>query len=141
MRIVVRGHHLPGRTFCGDEDPRENVHVALQVGRHPEGLVAGDAGEAEWRTDVTIVERDGLRDFRGPAVQGKRGARFLYLTWGEVDGPAFTMFRRAKLMLDHIPDLDKDPAEAIATVDLTDVAGGPTCGRLHPPYLRWEGVA
>ena len=55
--------------------------------------------------EVQVVDPTGVDgpDFRGPAVQGKRGERFLYLTWGDV-GPdgEFEMFRRAKLMLDRV---------------------------------------
>ena len=139
---------MPGKTFCGDE-AWDNVHVGLQVGRDPTGLVPGDADSATWRAEVTIVERDGLRDFRGPAVQGRKGERFLYLTWGQLDRDdarcsevtqfaAFTMFRRAKLMLEDVPGLDTSPAKVIATVDLSDDRGGPRCGRLKPPAIQWE---
>ncbi len=52
------------------------------------------------------VDRAGSMDWRGPVVQGKRGERFVYLTWvsRRPDG-SFEMFRRAKLMLDRV-----DPA-------------------------------
>jgi hypothetical protein len=40
----IRGHHLPGQR-CG---PYSDVHVGLQVRRDPEGLVPGDAEQAEW---------------------------------------------------------------------------------------------
>ncbi len=149
MQVVIRGHQLPGRTFTGDQT-WDNVHVALQVGRDPAGLVPGDAPAATWRAEVTVVERDGLRDFRGPAVQGKKGERFLYIAWGHVenavenaggsavDSARFTMFRRAKLMLDDVPRLETNPATVTAYVDLTDDSGGPRCGRLKPPALSWE---
>ena len=56
-----------------------------------------------WTVDVEVVRTDGALDFRGPAVQGRRGERFVYLTWGNVDADGgFEMFRRAKLMLDRI---------------------------------------
>jgi hypothetical protein len=81
----------------------ENVHVAVQVRRDPEGLVAGDAPSAEWRVDITVADDKGALDFKGPAVHGKKGERFLYLTWGDVDAAgAFHMFRRAKLMLNRV---------------------------------------
>jgi hypothetical protein len=142
VQVVIRGHRLPGRTFRGDE-AWDNVHVALQVGRDPAGLVPGDADSATWRAEVTIVERDGFRDFRGPAVQGKKGERFLYLTWGQIDSDskAFTMFRRAKLLLDDVPALETSPATVVASVDLTDDRGCPRCGRLKPPAIQWEPQA
>jgi uncharacterized protein DUF5990 len=125
MRLVIRGHNLPGRQ-CG---PYSNVHVGLQVKREPEELVPADAAAAEWVTDISTDKQD----FRGPAVQGKRGARFVYLTWGTVDDGTFTMFRRAKLML---ADLPAGRDEVVVEVDLTDERGMPRCARLSPPGLR-----
>jgi hypothetical protein len=129
VRVVITGRRLPGRN-CGGY---RNVHVGLQVGSRPDGLVAGDAAEARWEADVRVVEIDDERDFRGPAVHGKRGERFLYLTWGEFDGRDFAMFRRAKLMLADVPRADEVHAE----VDLTDDRGMPCCARLHDPVIRW----
>src|SRR5215207_71491 len=93
LTVVVEGHNFPGAS-CG---PNHNVHVGLQVGSDPSGLVSGSAAGATWSTDVRVVDVDQGHDFRGKAVHGKRAERFLYLTWGEVDGEHFTMFRRAKL--------------------------------------------
>ncbi len=76
------------------------------------------------------------RDFSGPAVHGRRGERFLYLTWGEYDGHEFSMFRRAKLMLADVPVAD----EVVADVDLTDESGLPCCARLHEPVIRWSAA-
>ena len=130
MRVVIKGHRLPGRT-CGRYN---DVHVALQVGSRPDGLVPGDADEATWTTDVHVIENDSDRDFRGPAVHGRRGERFLYLTWGEFDGREFAVFRRAKLLLDDLPYGDC----AVADVDLTDPDGMPCCARVRPPAVRWR---
>src|SRR6185436_19429671 len=107
-----------------DGSPLENVHVGVQMKREPSALVRADALAAHWDLDVDVVHTDTGLDFRGPAVQGKRGERFLYLTWGEVhsDG-VFEMFRRAKLMLNRIDAGLIDSAVAngglAATVDLT----------------------
>jgi Family of unknown function (DUF5990) len=120
----------------------ENVHVGVQVRREAAHLIRADEPEASWDLDVEIIRRDGL-DFRGPAVQGKRGDRFIYLTWGDV-GPdgSFEMFRRAKLMLDRIePQLIESAMEAgrlDATVDLTGHDGGPLCARVDPPAVSWS---
>lgn len=136
MLLEIRGHHFPGRSWHLDDGPCDNVHVGIQVRREPAELVPGDSETAVWRTDVEVIERDARPDFRGPAVQGVRGSRFVYLTWGNV-GPdgAFTMFRRAKLMLDDLPVAD----HVVATVDLTDECGGPRCARLRPPALHVVG--
>jgi hypothetical protein len=66
-------------------------------------------------------------------VQGKKGERFVYLTWGIVEGGSFSMFRRAKLMLAHLP---ADADEVTVDVDLTDECGMPRCARLRPPATR-----
>ncbi len=144
VEIVIRGHHLPGRDFRNAGVPIHNVHVGLQVRQEPVGLVRADVPTAEWRVDVRVSVGDDDRfDFRGPAVHGPRGDRFLYLTWGDVDlDGRFTMFRRAKLMLDRIePTLVRRAlAESLCltgTIDLTDSYGGPRCARVDPPALVW----
>jgi hypothetical protein len=90
-----------------------------------------------------VVNDDGL-DFRGPAVHGRRGERFLYLTWGNVeeDG-SFRMFRRAKLMLGDVdPTIVRRAADTGAAlradVHLTDGRGGPMCARVRPPAIGWS---
>ncbi len=115
-------------------DPLD-IHVGVQVRRDPGDLVAADAESATWEVEVEVVDRDGEPDFRGPAVQGRRGERFVYLTWGEGTGEAFTMFRRAKLMLADVPDPSR--AAVTARVDLTDEKGMPRCARLREPALTW----
>ena len=136
MRIVIEGRQLPGRRFCD----ATNVHVVLQVGREPFGPVPADSSSARWEIDVRRVDGD----FRGPAVHGKRHERHLYVTWGDVDsGGGFSMFRRAKLMLDPLPerllaDAERPGHALVATVDLTDQRGGPRCARVDPPAVRWS---
>ena len=145
MRIVIEGFELPGRRFCDpDGSALPNVHVGVQVRADPSELVSGDASEARWELDVKVEEQpDGSFDFRGPAVHGRRGDRFLYLTWGNVDvGGGFHMFRRAKLMLDRInPKLvataERQALPLIGTIRLTDQRGGPRCARVDPPDLTW----
>jgi hypothetical protein len=144
VRVAITGVNLPGRVFCSpDGEALENVHVGVQLGREPAQLVRADHSEARWELDVEVVRKDGALDFRGPAVQGKRGDRFIYLTWGEVGANAeFDMFRRAKLMLDRIdPGLVESAVETgrlAATVDLTGGDGGPRCARVDPPAVAWS---
>jgi hypothetical protein len=144
VRVAITGVDLPGRSFCpAGGDAMTNVHVGVQVGRDPAQLVRADQREAHWELEVEVVRKDGALDFRGPAVQGKRGDRFIYLTWGEVGANAeFAMFRRAKLMLDRIdPGLVESAVQTgclAATVHLTGGDGGPRCARVDPPAVAWS---
>jgi len=145
VRIAIHGKNLPGRNWRAGDENRENVHVGVQEHADPVGLVAGDAASAAWEIDVAVVvgANDQL-DFKGPAVHGRRGERFLYLTWGELGrDETFHMFRRAKLMLNAVdPDLvfaaDGRDGTLIAEIDLTDDRGGPRCARVDPPALTWR---
>jgi hypothetical protein len=146
MRVEITGVNLPGRTFCRpDGSAMPNVHVGVQVGRDPAQLVRADAPEVHWHVDVDVVRSSGVVDFRGTAVQGKRGERFIYLTWGDVASTGqFEMFRRAKLMLDRIdPDVIERAMQSgclEAVVDLTGGDGGPRCARVDPPAIEWRAA-
>src|SRR5258705_6859294 len=91
---------------------------------------------------IEVVVREGGLDFRGAAMQGGPGARFVYLTWGDVpEDDSFTMFRRAKLMLADLEPLIAgagDTRQVIARVDLTDERGGPPRAQPTPPALHPE---
>jgi Family of unknown function (DUF5990) len=145
VRVVIEGFDLPGRTFCNSDGSRlDDVRVGVQVGREPRDLVAGDAANARWELDVSVVTGpDGSLDFKGPPVHGKRGDRFLYLTWGDVDGMGhFHMFRRAKLMLNRVDErlvreAEQHQRRLVGKVRLTDSRGGPQCARVDPPDLQW----
>lgn len=142
MQIVIRGHHLPGTWFRDAGVPIHNVHVGVQIGDRPDRLVAGDAESAEWVLEVRVRRTDDGLDVTGPGVHGRRGERFVYLTWGDV-GQVFNMFRRAKLMLGAVDPALVDEAESsdrplVATIDLIDRYGGPVCGRVGPPALTWS---
>ena len=134
LQILVRGTDPPGRTFASYGD----VHVGVQVGRDPAGLVPADTPSPEWPLTVRVVDGD----FRGPAVHGKKGDRFLYVTWVDKVGEHFHGFRRGKLMLDRIdPKVVATAVERgltlVATVSLTDEKGGPRCARYDPPAIAW----
>jgi hypothetical protein len=139
LRIV--GRNLPGLRW----ESHQRVHVGVQKGQAVVSLIPGSAEEVI--CDLTLdVEADGEGsfDFRGPFAQGKRGERFIYLSWGDV-GPdgQFVMFRRAKLWLSAIDT--RDLIEALernavieARLDLTDAKGGPICASVRPPAVEWR---
>ncbi|MFI6943105.1 DUF5990 family protein [Streptomyces sp. NPDC050418] len=136
LRLRLVGRDLPGRS-CGSYD---DVHVAVQRGRDPEGPVAGDAGGAVWEFTVgTVTTADGTVDFRGPYVHGRREARFLYLTWGELpQGGEFAMFRRAKIFFADLPDALVESGAAEGSLPLTDECGMPLCAAVRPPLISWR---
>jgi hypothetical protein len=145
VRIRVEGRDLPGR---GDGPAAaalrlRNVHVGVQRKAEVVSLFAAWAESAVWELDVTAREVDGLLDVGGPFVHGRPGARFLYLSWGNVDGEAFEMFRRAKLMFGDIPTpllraAFEDGGGVLAgELGLTDPYGDPACARVRPPDIVW----
>lgn len=133
MILRIEGINLPGRSCGGDHD---DVHVGVQRKQEVIEQVRGDAKSATWTFEVaTKVDADGNRDFGGPFVHGKKGQRFVYLSWGDGSGESFMMFRRAKLMLNDAPVSD---GTVVARVHLTDGKGMPMCARLKPPALAWS---
>lgn len=137
MIVRVAGTNLPGRSWsCYG-----NIHVGVQRKAEAVDLVPGDAGVAQWAFEVD-VKADG--DFRGPYVQGRRGERFVYLSWGAVDAAGtFAMFGRAKLMLGAVdPEIvraaDVPGHTLLATLALTAGDGGPRRAAVRPPAISWS---
>jgi hypothetical protein len=139
LRIV--GRRLPGSNWSG----RSGIHVGVQRGGEVVGLVTGDAADAVFDIDLDIVAgTDGEPDFRGPYVHGRRGERFVYLSWGEVDDQGgFTMFRRLKLHLS--PLVEQESPERVlaarriqAVLELTDTRGRPLAASVRPPWVTWR---
>lgn len=151
MLVRIEASELPGRE-CGQE-PGEpgyrNVHVGVQRKDRPGeilGLHPGDAASAAWDLEVDAARKETGWDFRGPYVQGRPGGRFVYLSWGTVDGDgAFAMFRRAKLWFDGVaPDVMEAAAGnglLLARLGLTDARGEPLCATVRPPLVRWTAPA
>jgi len=148
MRIRIEGSNLPGRNCVADGNfpGYDNIHVGLQRRNPPNEVVdlyPGDSPVAVWTFDATVVAAPLRPDIRGPYIQGGPGQRFIYLSWGTVDGEStFIMFRRAKLVLADIG------AEIIAAaghsgsltarLGLTDAEGQPVCARIRPPAVEWS---
>jgi len=151
MRIRIDAVDLPGRTCrapapaAADAPVYGNIHVAVQRRDRPAELLEpqpGDAASATWTLECTADSSPTGTDVKGPYIQDRLGRRFVYLSWGTVDeAGVFTMFRRAKLMLDVIP------ADVLATaardgllvgrLALTDPCGDPVCARVEPPRITW----
>ncbi|MFJ8039086.1 DUF5990 family protein [Kitasatospora sp. NPDC096147] len=148
MQIHLEAHDLPGRDCPpgpGFPGYREILVGLQRKGRADELLdpVPGDAPSARWTAECTAK---GLDDLTGPYVQGRPGARFLYLTWTGVT-PTGTreLFRRAKLMLDGVPP--EVLRQALTTghltgrLGLTDRLGHPLCAAVRPPLMSWTAAS
>jgi hypothetical protein len=139
LRIRIVGTQLPGRV-CGE---MSDVCVGLQVGQQVEQVVPADVARAVFEADVALT----AGDLRGPAIHGKRGERFLYLSWAGVPGGAQdgARFRRAKLQLDAVPAklLAEAAARGVleAELPLTDAQGMPRCASVRPPRITWRASA
>jgi hypothetical protein len=140
----IEGRELPGRGAgpAAEALRLRNVHVGMQRKAEVVSLFPASAEAATWELDVTAREVDGLLDVGGPWVHGRPGARFLYLSWGNVDGERFEMFRRAKLMFGDIPTAMlraayEEGGVLVGALGLTDRWGDPTCARVRPPDIVW----
>lgn len=137
---------MPGRSCepAGAGEWYENIHVGVQRRNEVIDMIPGDAEHAKWSLAIaTKTADDGTTDFGGPFVHGRRGDRFLYLSWGTVD-PEFRMFRRAKL---HFADCDADVLMAAVRqgnlacrVRMSDRCGEPRCARVRPPDAVWAAA-
>jgi hypothetical protein len=153
MRIRIDAVDLPGLARSASADGRvpayRNLHVAVQRRDRPGELLGpqpGDAPSATWTLECATSPSPTGIEIKGPYVQDRLGRRFLYLSWCTVDeSGTFTMFRRAKLMLDVIP-ADVLAAAArdgllVGRLGLTDEQGGPLCARVEPPRITWTAAA
>jgi hypothetical protein len=147
MLIRIEAHDLPGRS-CGPSPERPEGHHGIEVGVQRKnkpgelmGQVSADAESVTWELEATPVPSS-PSDFRGPYVSGPPGGRFIYLSWVVVEEPrSFEMFRRAKIMLDGVPDPVMAAAQAsgvlVGRLGLTDPKGNPTCAAVRPPLIEW----
>ena len=144
MQIRIEGRDLPGHRAGPQADALRlgNVHVGVQRRQEVVGRVPAWAPSASWAFEVAGREIDDLLDVGGPWVHGRPGARFLYLSWGAVDGPAFAMFRRAKLLFGDVPTAllrgaYEEAGVLTAELALTDGHGDPLSARVRPPAVVW----
>lgn len=148
MLILIEGTDLPGRgshPVPDFPDGHYNIHVAVQGRKGQQdlfGLVPADVSAAHWEIEAKVTSPTPL-DLRGPQIHGSPGHRFVYLTWGVVDDAgSFTMFRRAKLCFDAVPDnvqaLAVERGRLVGRLGLTDDKGGPLCAAVRPPRIDWS---
>lgn len=150
VRIRIEAFDLPGHARATGGGPgRADVRVGVQRRGAPGEILdpqPGDAAAALWTLECRTLDGPGGVDITGPHVQGRPGARFIYLSWGTVDAAGgFTMFRRAKLMLDALsPDMVAAAVRSgvlLARLGLTDTRGEPLCAAVRPPAVTWSAAS
>ncbi|HTD74360.1 MAG TPA: DUF5990 family protein [Steroidobacteraceae bacterium] len=129
-------------------DPPPNILWALQLGQ--DEMVeptASTKSRISFDFTVEVVEDSSPAGFRlrGPAVQGKRGGRFVYLRIGAYAGQAgTTMGRRAKIGLEGISRKLVEAAKAKRSGVLeaqfagTDRKGEPACATVPLLGTGWQ---
>ena len=137
MLIRIEGYDVPSGAGS-------HLRVGVQRLKAVEQLATTDTDLRTWDLEATVHrDADGAIDLRGPYVHGRRGDRFLYLSWGTTDsGGNITMFRRAKLMLAAVDDMVVEAAETggrplVGRLSLTGRDGTPVCAAVRPPAIAW----
>lgn len=99
----------------------------------------------EFQTMVDVV-RTGRSDvdFTGTHVHGRRGDRFVYISWGLPDQTEpFVMFARAKIKLANVPGelielAVHEGVVLIAEIQATNSRGQPASGTIKRPEILWR---
>ncbi|MGI9614702.1 MAG: DUF5990 family protein [Acidimicrobiales bacterium] len=123
--------------------PEHGVAFGLQHKRGEVDPVPATSTSA-FEFQLEIFSNDaGTFDFRGDYVNGRRGDRFVYLSWG-VPGEAepFVMFARAKIKLGDIPTellqaAVKKGTDLECRLEATNAKGQPASGTIRPPAVGW----
>ncbi len=114
-------------------DGRSDIRATLQTKDSHEVGASAEQNSVKWTTEITTkTAADGALDFAGPAVHGKRGERFFYLSWSGDKNGRREMFRRIKI---HLRDVTPAQLARVATTGGTLLArvhavakdGGPAC--------------
>lgn len=150
LDFQILGRNLPGISFTESQGAlvhREPVYLGIQRKNEVIDLVPGNARRAVFSFQVDVISNSTARlDFRGPFVHGKKGDRFLYLSWGDLrkDG-SFSMFRRAKLRLSQIDGRDLQTVLSSHStcmvrcrINLKGEDGGPICGSIVQKKSEWR---
>ena len=120
--------------------PDSPIQATLQLGR--DQYVEGELGHDAVAFQIEVEAQHGAEDpdFFGKLVHGKRGERFLYVSWAAhpEDGGTPHRFRRLKLYLspvvrkgwssDGISWTQVREGRASVAVSGRDAEGGPACG-------------
>jgi len=143
MTVRIVGHSLPGLNAAN----RRNLHIGVQRGAEAVDLAPADARTVTFTIPVRLeMDATARLDFRGPSVHGKPGARFLYLTWGDIaeDG-RFEMVQRLKIGLSGLDEAmiaaAREPGVVLqGSLGLTDQRGRPMSASVPAGRIDWAVV-
>ena len=130
--------------------PPANISWAVQLGRSDLLMpVKRSKDRLEFEVLLELVSTaGGEAKVRGPAVQGPRGGRFLYLASGTRAGDVMSPWnRRAKISLETLPRdaIRNRPAgaavELAGEINGTAKDGGPACASVPLIGKAWALVA
>ena len=119
------------------------VRFGLQTGSVVDDHVRATS-TAAFNTEIEIVGGEAGRDFRGRHVHGRKGDRFLYLSWGAPDASEpFVMFTRAKIKLGDVPtelldEVTTRDGVLVCGLQATNDRGLPVSGSIRPPAVGWR---
>ncbi|MBC7891478.1 MAG: hypothetical protein H7Y12_04620, partial [Sphingobacteriaceae bacterium] len=106
LKIQVMCHHLPGAKVLGAPTQNyENVFLGMQEGDTVVGAEPASRERVVFEPTFRVAPLSGgLTNFLGPFAKGTPTERFFYLSW-VTKGPYgdLRMFRRAKILLSHVP--------------------------------------
>ena len=145
LRVRLVCEELPSRGFekC---DGLQDIRVDLQTKKGHEAGLTESPSSIAWETKLVVkTDAAGVTDFSGPAVHGKRGERFFYLSWSGESAGRRAMFRRAKI---HLRDLTAAQiAKAGKTGQMLEARihavakdGGPACASVPILGGGWSVV-
>ena len=119
------------------------VLFGLQSGKAVKAPVSASKTTA-FDLEIQIVCEGSEIDFKGGQVQGRKGDRFVYLSWGlPGQDQQFTMFARAKIKLAGIPEDIRERAVKsgellVCELQATNHKGEPASGTIKPPAVVWR---
>ena len=132
VRVLIVCEGLPAHRFEGC-DGRGNIRVEMQTKDGHETGTSAANNSLKWTTEIIAkTAADGSLDFSGPAVHGKRGERFFYLSWSGERAGQRAMFRRMKIHLRTVTEAQiayaaKSGGTLVARVHAVAKDGGPAC--------------
>ena len=122
----------------------DGVLFGLQSRRDADDPVPA-CSTTEFQTTIDVVRTDHSEvDFAGKHVHGRRGDRFIYISWGVPDQTEpFVMFARAKIKLGSIPDdlLERAAQQGrvlIVEMQATNTKGQPASVTIEATAIHWR---